>query len=98
MEPTRLRCFLVLPDGPARRVGPSGLLIGRQRDCDIVAADPSVSRRHALVRLTADGAEVVPLGRAPVDVNGAPTTSPRPLADGDHLSLPGLALVVQISL
>jgi hypothetical protein len=98
MEPTRLRCVVVVAGGPSRRVGPSGLLIGRQRDCDIVASDPSVSRRHALVRLTGDGAEVVPLGRAPIDVNGAPTTSPQALADGDELRLPGLALAVQIAL
>jgi hypothetical protein len=98
MEPTRLRCVLVVAGGPSRRVGPGGVLIGRQRDCDIVASDPSVSRRHALVRLTADGAEVVPLGRAPIDVNGAATASPQPLADGDELRLPGLALAVQIAL
>lgn len=98
MEPPRLRCVVVVEGGPSRRVGPSGLLVGRQRDCDIVAGDASVSRRHALVRLTADGAEVVPLGRAPIDVNGAAVTSPHALADGDVLRLPGLALSVQIAL
>lgn len=98
MEPTRLRCVVVVRDGPSRRVGPSGLLIGRQRDCDIVANDPSVSRRHALVRLTSDGAEVVPLGRAPIDVNGTPTTAAHALADGDELRVPGLELTVQIAL
>jgi len=96
MEPPRLRCVLVVPGGPSRRVGPSGVMIGRQRDCDIVSADPSVSRRHALVRLTGDGAEVVPLGKAPIDLNGEPTTQPRALANGDRLALPGLALDVQI--
>ena len=98
MEPPRLRCIVVVPDGPSRRVGPSGLIIGRQRDCDIVVADPSASRRHALVRLTGDGAEVVPLGKAPVDVNGAPVARAHPLGDGDRLALPGLALVVRIEL
>lgn len=98
MEPTRLRCVVVVPGGPSRRVGPGGLWIGRSGDCDIVASDPSVSRRHALVRLTSDGAEVVPLGRAPIDVNGAPVAAPRALADGDELRLPGLVLVVQLAL
>ena len=60
-----VRCVLVLPEGPSRRVGPSGILIGRQGDCDIVAADPSISRRHAHVRLTPDGVEVVPPGVHP---------------------------------
>jgi hypothetical protein len=98
MEPTRLRCVVVERDGPSRRVGPSGLLIGRQRDCDIVTNDPSISRRHALVRLTHDGAEVVPLGRAPIEVNGEPTTATQALADGDELRVPGLVLTVQIAL
>lgn len=92
-----VRCVLVLPEGPSRRVGPSGLLIGRQGDCDIVAADPSISRRHAHVRLTADGVEVVPLGRAPVDVNGTPHLRPVALADGDELRLPGLTLKVIVT-
>jgi hypothetical protein len=98
MEPPRLRCVVVVEGGPSRRVGPGGLLIGRQRDCDIVASDPSVSRRHALIRLTSDGAEVVPLGRAPIEVNGAPAAATQALADGDELRLPGLALTVQIAL
>src|SRR5687767_10744361 len=96
MEPPRLRCMVVVPDGPSRRVGPAGVLIGRQRDCDIVAVDPSVSRRHALVRLTGDGAEVVPLGKTPVLVNGEETTNARPLANGDELRVPGLVLGVTI--
>jgi hypothetical protein len=96
MEPTRLRCMVVVPDGPSRRVGPAGVLIGRQRDCDIVATDPAVSRRHALVRLTSDGAEVVPLGKTPVEVNGEPTANARPLRNGDELRLPGLVLGVTI--
>lgn len=98
MEPTRSRCMVVVPDGPSRRVGPAGVLIGRQRDCDIVATDPAVSRRHALVRLTADGAEVVPLGKTPVEINGEPTTNPRPLRNGDELRIPGLVLGVTIEL
>jgi hypothetical protein len=89
--------MLVVPDGPSRRVGPNGVLIGRQHDCDIVALDPSVSRRHALIRLTAEGAEVVPLGRAPVAVNGKPCDRVHDLADGDLLELPGLTLTVQVA-
>src|SRR6185436_15685278 len=96
MEPVRVRCMVLVPDGPARRVGPSGILIGRARDCDIVATDPAVSRRHALVRVTGDGAEVVPLGKTPVDVNGEPTTNARALRNGDELRVPGLVLSVTI--
>ncbi|HEX3476432.1 MAG TPA: FHA domain-containing protein [Kofleriaceae bacterium] len=98
MDPVRVHCVLDVRGGPSRRVGPGGVLIGRQSDCDIVATDPSVSRRHALVRLTGSGAEVVPLGRSPVDVNGAPTDRPRDLVDGDELRLPGLILAVAIAI
>ena len=90
--------MLELAGGPSRRVGPSGVLIGRQRDCDIVASDPSVSRRHVLVRLTGEGVEVVPLGKGPVEVNGTPITTAAFLADGDELRVPGLVLGVKIEL
>lgn len=96
MEPPRLRCVLVLPDGPSRRVGPNGILIGRQKDCDLVTLEPSVSRRHALVRITAEGVEVVPLGRAPVEINGKPSDKPHLLVDGDQLQIPGLPLTVRV--
>jgi len=56
--------------GAPRRVGGNGILIGRQGDCDIVATDPQISRRHALIRLTSEGAEVVPLGRGPIERSG----------------------------
>ncbi len=98
MEPPRLRCTVVVPGGPSRRVGPNGILIGRQGDCDIVATDPAVSRRHALVRLTGAGAEVVPLGRAPLTLNGVDSDKPAALAHGDKLQLPGLELAIEISL
>jgi pSer/pThr/pTyr-binding forkhead associated (FHA) protein len=70
--------------------------VGRKQDCDIVCEDPSVSRRHALVRLTSDGAEIVPLGRGPVELNGKKLDKPAALADGDELGLPGLVLEVRI--
>jgi hypothetical protein len=89
--------MLVVPDGVSKRVGVNGLLIGRQKDCDIVAVDPSVSRRHALVRLTSQGAEIVPLGRAPVEVNAKAYTRAHELCDGDEITLPGLTLAVQIT-
>lgn len=97
MDAPRIRCQLVLADGVARRVGPAGLTIGRQPDCDLVTDDPVASRRHALVRLTIAGAEVVPLGKGPVAVNGAASTAPVALADGDRLAVPGLEVTVRVS-
>ena len=96
MEPARVHCVLDADDGTSRRVGPSGILIGRQSDCDVVSADPTTSRRHALVRLAGDGAEIVPLGKVPVQVNGEPVDKPRALAHGDVVAVPGLTLRVSL--
>src|SRR3954469_12966555 len=90
------RCVLVLPTGPARRVGSAGILIGREQTCHIVVDDPAISRKHAHVRLTPDGAEVVPLGRAPIDVNGEPSGKPRALGDGDRLAFGSFILTVML--
>jgi hypothetical protein len=89
---------ILVSDGPSRRVGPGGLLIGRQKDCDIVADDPSISRRHALIRLAGDSAELVPLGRAPVSVNGKATDRAAALANNDRIELPGMVLTVVLEM
>ena len=83
--------------GPSRRVGANGIVIGRARDCDIVITDPSVSRRHVLIRLTAAGAEAVPLGRTGFQINNRTCEHARPLAHADRLALPGLVLVIELA-
>jgi len=88
--------MVVVGDGPSKRVGPKGLLVGRQKDCDIVSLDPEISRRHALIRLTPDCAEIIPLGRTPIEINGKPRDRVHALADGDTIVMPGLQLAVQI--
>jgi len=90
------RCMLVMPDGASRRVGPKGVIVGRQSDCDIVGSDPAMSRRHALVRVATAAVEVLPLGTGTVKLNGAAIDRPHELADGDMLSFPGLVLSVDI--
>ncbi len=96
MEPPRIRCVVAIVGGPSRRVGAAGLVIGRQGDCDIVATEPSVSRRHALVQLTGDGAVAIALGRAPLEINGKKCEREQALAHGDRLSLPGLELTIEL--
>jgi len=86
-----------MPDGASRRVGPNGVLIGRQADCDLVASDPALSRRHAFVRITSEGVEVVPLGRGPLEINGTSFDRPRALAHGDELAAPGITLRVELA-
>lgn len=96
MEPRRLRCMLVLSGGPARRVGPAGALLGRQGDCDLVTPDPRASRRHALVRLTSEGVELISLGREPATRNGKPVERAA-IAHGDTIEIPGLRVTVELS-
>ena len=96
MDPPRLTCTLVVRGGLSRRVGQCGVLIGRQHDCDLVVSDPSASRRHALIRITSEGVEVIPLGREPVLLNGRACDKTRTLAHGDELALPGLTLSVEL--
>lgn len=97
VETPRVRCILVAADGPSRRVSTNGVLIGRQQDCDVVGDDPKLSRRHALVRLTGEGAQIIPLGKQAVEVNDKTHDKPVDLRDGDRIKLPGLELGVQIS-
>jgi hypothetical protein len=65
------------------------LLIGRSPDCDVVIPDATVSRHHALLRVTDGGVDLVPLGRTPVQVNGSPCGAMTPLREGDEVSVCG---------
>lgn len=98
MDGPRYRCTVISPDGVSRRVGGQGLLIGRDPACDIVVADPAVSRRHALIRASSDGVELVPLGRLPVGHNGRPCERTQLLADGDQIEVSGLVFTVKVEL
>jgi len=98
VDGSRYRCSVISPDGGSRRVGGQGLLIGRDPACDIVVADPAISRRHALIRASIDGVELVPLGRLPVGYNGHPCERAQLLADGDRIEVAGLVFTVKVEL
>jgi hypothetical protein len=87
-------CWLAGSDLGPLRVGPSGVLIGRSPDCDMVLPDPRTSRHHALVREAMAGPILIPLGRNPTLVNGVRASQVMPLQRGDQLSFPGLQLEV----
>jgi hypothetical protein len=70
--------------------------IGRQDDCDLITQDPAASPRHALVRLTSEGVELVPLGRELSTRNGRAVERTVGLADGDQIGVPGLNVLVRI--
>lgn len=98
MDGSRYRCSVISPDGVSRRVGGQGLLIGRDPACDIVVTDPAISRRHALIRTSTDGVELVPLGRLLVGHNGRPCERAVPLADSDRIEVAELVFTVKIEL
>jgi hypothetical protein len=89
---------VVVVDGKRMLVGPSGSVIGRSRDCDIVIDDANVSRHHAEVRPGPNGWTVADLGSTNgVRVNGRPVgTAPHPLADGDRVELGTLQVTFEI--
>lgn len=96
METPRIRCVVNTSNGPSRRVGAAGLLVGRQGDCDIVISDLSISRRHALIQLTGDGAVVLALGRTALEINGKKCDRTHELAHGDRLTFPGVELSIEL--
>jgi predicted component of type VI protein secretion system len=62
------------------------ITVGRE-GCDVALPDPEVSRRHAALRRTPEGAAVEDLGSTNgTFVNGERITGLRPLADGDVVS------------
>lgn len=63
-------------------------VIGRSAQCQLAVDDPLVSRRHVLVRVVGDGAEVQDLGsRNGVYVNGVRLVGTIPLRPGDRVTL-----------
>jgi hypothetical protein len=67
---------------------PTGAVIGRSRECDVVLADTNVSRRHAEIRPGGGGWLVQDLGSTNgVRVNGRPAQGPHPIETGDRLEL-----------
>ena len=63
------------------------LILGRDEGCDIQLTDDSVSRRHALVRSTAEGSFVTDLGSTNGTYVNDERVEQRKLAPGDRLRL-----------
>ena len=84
--------WLITEDGTRLRVGRGGVVIGRRSSCDLVVPDKGASRRHALVRTTASGGEVVHLGRGPTNRNGQSVQDAAELSDGDVLEIAGVSI------
>jgi hypothetical protein len=74
----------------ALRISGLGLVIGRAPTCDLVLAQPEVSRRHVLLQFGLRGQlDIVPLPGARTTVNGSVMSAPTAARDGDVLAFPG---------
>ncbi len=77
---------LVLPNGDRFSLTESVISVGRHPDCNLVLADPNVSRNHAEIRPKGDRFEVVDLRSTNgTRVNGVRIDT-QVLQDGDELS------------
>lgn len=70
-------------------IGATKVLLGRSPDCTLVLEGPQISRYHLVVRLGDEGAEMLPLGREPVRVNGVERRSLTTLRAGDAIDVCG---------
>ena len=88
---------LALPDGERVPLGDDPVVVGRLADCDVVLADPNVSRRHAEFRREGNDFVVVDLDSTNgLKVNGARTRERR-LVDGDEVTVGSTVLRFEAS-
>ena len=79
---------LITPDGSRIQIALDPITIGRHPDCDVVLNDQEVSRQHAEVRRDEEGFVLHDLGSLNgTKVNGAGVKAPRPLDDGDTITI-----------
>ncbi len=90
---------VVLPDGRRVELGDRPLAMGRLPDCDVVLADPNVSRRHVEVRPAGDGTYLLAdLGSTNgTRVNGIRVQGTQPLQPGDQITVGATTLQFEAS-
>jgi pSer/pThr/pTyr-binding forkhead associated (FHA) protein len=85
---TSRRRAILVSGGKRLVVPPSGAVIGRSRECDIVLDDSNVSRRHAEIAPSGQSWLIRDLGSTNgVRVNGRTVEGPHPLESGDRVEL-----------
>jgi hypothetical protein len=89
---------LLLVGGRRLLVAPSGAVIGRGRDCDIVLEDAGISRRHAHIRPAVEGWTIEDLHSTNgVLLNGGELRgAPHPLQVGDRIELGSTEIVFEL--
>ncbi len=79
---------LLMLDGKHLVVGPTGVTLGRSRQCDVVLADPNVSRQHAEIRPRGGGWMLNDLGSTNGStLNGRRIDGPEMLKPGDEIEV-----------
>lgn len=87
---------LTLPNGVTLELGARTWVVGRHPGCDVVLADPRISRRHAEVRPVVGGYELVDLGSSNGTRVGDEEVARHRLRDGDVVVLGGTSLQVSV--
>jgi FhaA, N-terminal domain/FHA domain len=88
---------LLSMEGRRILVPPSGAVLGRSRECDIVLDDGGVSRRHMRIRPTPEGWVLEDLGSTNgVRLNDRPVQEPVVLALGDRIELGSTEIVFDL--
>jgi Protein of unknown function (DUF3662)/FHA domain len=85
---SRSQNALLLLDGKRMVVGPTGVVLGRSRDCDVVLDDPNVSREHAEIRPRGGAWVLTDLGSTNGScLNGRRIDRPEVIKPGDEIEL-----------
>ena len=79
---------LLMLEGKRLVVGPTGVTMGRSRQCDVVLSDPNVSRQHAEIRPRGGGWMLSDLGSTNGStLNGRRIDGPEMLKPGDEIEV-----------
>jgi hypothetical protein len=79
---------VLLVDGKRLIVGPTGVTIGRSRQCDVVLNDPNVSRQHAEIRPRGGAWVLADLGSTNGSIlNGRRIDGPEVVNAGDEIEI-----------
>jgi hypothetical protein len=79
---------LLLVGGRRLVLAPTGAVLGRSRECDVVLDDSGISRRHAQIRPHSGGWTIEDLRSTNgLRVNGRRVTAPTPLNRGDRIEM-----------
>ena len=87
VEPSPVPALIRVEDGQVYPITRSALTIGREKRCDIVVADRSVSRLHAEISTNGGGLVLRDLSRNGTRINGEAARETQPLRIGDVIQV-----------